>query len=474
VSHSAQAITVGRSASWAPQHRVVSFTLLGASAVAVTAVATLRSPQLGCTVALLLLVATAQAAQPAAGVTALVLTWLVAPGIRRVLGYEAGTPTQDPLSIAPFLATGVVALMTAWRFRIPRLITVLGAVVCAGMLFGLAGAAGHLSAAVYSLVAYLSAFGALLIGWREGVLPLERWTLVRVLAVAAPLLALYALYQYFIAMPVWDQRWLDTVDFTSIGAPEAGKIRSFASVNSPGLLGTVLALSMVLYAGRRGLLRWASVALVITAAGLSVTYVRGAWLALAIAAVVFVLTSGRQAPRRLARIAVLMTVAVSALSATGGTYTAIVDRISTFGSLGSDQSARARQATPTQTLPELVGRPLGFGLGSAGEATRLAKTPGLRAPDNGYLAMAYQLGLLGGLLVIGSLLTAMAIALRRLYARGDPDRALLSGVFVFFLISLLSGDGFYGFAGITLWYFIGAALGRSHAGGEAASTLAGT
>jgi putative inorganic carbon (hco3(-)) transporter len=211
----------------------------------------------------------------------------------------------------------------------------------------------------------------------------------------------------------------------------------------------------------------------VAAAGLSVTYVRGAWVAMAVAAVVLVLVSGRRAARRVGRLGVLMTLAVLALSGTGSTYTAIVARITTLGSLGTDQSARARTAAPQQVLPELAGRPLGFGLGSAGEATRLAKTSGLRAPDNGYLAMAYQLGFVGGLLVIGALLSAIAIALRRLYGVRDPDRALLTAVFAFFLVSLLSGDGFYGFAGMTLWYFAGAALGRSRAGHVEGSTLAG-
>jgi O-antigen ligase len=364
--------------------------------------------------------------------------------------------------------------MTAWRTGVPRIVAVLAAFVAAGMVLGLAGASGAPRAALYALVAYLGAFGALLLGWQEGSLPLVRWTLVRVLTVAAPLLALYALYQYFVGMPRWDQQWLATVDFSSIGAPEAGKIRSFASLNSPGLLGLVLALTMVLYIGREGLVRWTSIALIVTVGGLSVTYVRSAWVALAAAAIVLVLVSGRQAARRVGRVGVLMVMAVLALSATGSTYTAVVGRIATFGSLNSDQSARARTATPLQLLPELTSRPFGYGLGSAGEATRLSLTSGLKAPDNGYLAMAYQLGFAGALLVVGALLTAIALAMRRLLLRRDPDRALLAALFTFFLVALAGADGFYGFAGVTLWYVTGAALGRSAAPRDVPSTLSTT
>lgn len=437
---------------------------LGATlAVVGTAAATLQSLQFGCTVALLLLVICAYAGNPSAGVGALVLVWLLAPGIRRVLALESAPVGHDPLSVAPYLATAAVATMAAWRYGVPRLVVGLGAAFVAGMVFGVPSASSNASAGVYSALAYLSAFGMLLLGWHEGRRPLTHWTPLRVLSIMAPLLGAYALYQYFGQMPAWDQAWLDTVDFSSIGAPEPDKIRSFAALNSPGLLGLMLALAIVLYTARSGLVRWSAIALVVTAGGLSVTYVRSAWLALAVAAIVLLVLSGRQAARRVGRLALLMTLMVVVLSATGSTYTAVVDRLGTFGSLGSDDSAQARTATPSQVLPELAGRPLGYGLGSAGEATRLAKTPGLKAPDNGYLAMAYQLGFVGAILVVGTLLTAIAIALRRLYAARDPERAVIAALFAFFLVALAGGDGFYGLAGVMLWYVAGAALGRTAA-----------
>jgi hypothetical protein len=468
MNHPPMLVAVGPPTWSSPRTRLAAVGLLGCAAVTVTAAAILQSPQLGCTVALVFLVVTAYAALPPAGVAALVLTWLVAPGIRRVLGLEVGYVPEDPLSVAPLVATAAVAAMVAWRIRLPRLVSVMAALVGAAMLFGLPSASGQASAALYSLASYLGAFSAVVIGWREGGSPVKRWTLLRVLSFAAPVLALYAIYQYFVELPSWDQAWLDTVDFSSIGAPEDGKIRSFASLNSPGLLGLVLAVAILFYTGREGMARWTSAALVVVAGGLSITYVRGAWLSLAVAAVVLVLASGRRAVPRVARLALLL-----ALSATGSTYTAFFERIGTIGSLGQDDSARARTAMPAEVLPDLVGRPMGYGLGSAGEATRLSKSSGLRAPDNGYLAMAYQLGFVGALMFVGALLTALAIALRRLFARGDPDRALVAALFVFFLVALLGGDQFYGFAGVMLWYLTGAALGRSVTGRRALSTLSG-
>jgi hypothetical protein len=167
----------------------------------------------------------------------------------------------------------------------------------------------------------------------------------------------------------------------------------------------------------------------------------------------------------------LLVLAVLALSTSPATYKAFSDRVGTLGSLSQDQSARARTATPSEVLPELVGRPAGFGLGSAGQATLLAPATGLRSPDNGYLAMAYQLGLVGGLLVVGAMLWAMGTALRRLFAGRDPDRALIAALFALFLVALVSGDQFYGFAGVMLWYTTGAGLGRSMAARDEPRTL---
>jgi O-antigen ligase len=434
--------------------------VLGAVAGLATAVATVRSPQLGCAVALVLVAVIAYAASPAAGVTALTLTWLLAPGIRRVLGWEAGQLSHDPLSVAPFVATAAVAVMAAYRVPVPARVLAVPAAAAGGLLIGMAVGLRAPNAAIYGLVAYGGALSAFVVGWSDADRPLARCQMLRVVWLAAPALALYALYQYFAGLPAWDQAWLDNVDFTSIGAPEEGKIRAFASLNAPGLLGIVLALAILVHAGRPGLLR-AAPAMVVVAAGLAVTYVRGAWGALVIGALVVLLASRGRDAVRVGRLAVLLGAAVLVLSASSGTYSAFLGRVETFGTLGADQSAQARTALPTSLLPQLVHQPLGYGLGTAGEASRLAAGDALEAPDNGYLAMAYQLGFAGALLVIGALLTAMAVAARRLQRARDPDAGLVLGLFAFFVVALALGDQFYGFAGVLLWYTVGAGLARA-------------
>jgi hypothetical protein len=437
--------------------------VLGLVAATAVAASTVSSPQLGCAVALVLAVVVAYAASPGAGVTALTLTWLLVPAIRRVLGLEVGFLSQDPLSVAPFLATAAVAVMAAWRVRLPRKALAFPAAAAAGLLLGVPVGLRDPNAAVFGLVAYLGALSAFVVGWTDGAQPFARVRMLRVVWLAAPWLALYALYQYFVGLPAWDEAWLDNVEFTSIGAPEEGKIRAFASLNAPGLLGLVLALAILVGSGRAGLRPSAAPAVIVVAAGLAVTYVRGAWVSLVVGALFLLLAGGGRAVPQFGRLAVLLTVAVLVLSASGSTYTAFLGRVETLTALGQDESAQARTALPISALPQLVLQPFGFGLGSAGEPSQLSGRDGLEAPDNGYLAMVYQLGFVGALLVVGALLAAMASSGRRLLAARAPERGLVLGLYAFFVVALALGDQFYGFAGALLWYTVGAGVARAMA-----------
>jgi len=449
--------------AWTARAGRAGLVAVGSVAIFAVAATTVRSPQLGCSLAIVGLVVAAYVGRPTAGLAALWVVWLLAPGVRRVLGLEFGYEAQDPLSVAPFVATAAIAVIAGLRTPLPRKVVVLLLAVLGGFVLGLpSGAASNPSAAAFALLAYGSAVGAFILGWREGREAVRSWTLSRALVIAVPPLAAYGLYQYFVSLPEWDRFWLSVVNFTSVGAPEEGKIRVFSTLNSPGLLANVLALALLLQLSRRrpSALSFAGVAL--AGLALALTYVRTAWIAFAVATAVLAFASrGRALPQILATTAALA-LAIVVLTLTGGTLEALSERVGTLGQLGTDVSAQQRQATPSELLPELAVRPFGFGLGSAGEASlRLASSTRLGAPDNGYLSMAYQLGLPGALLVVGGFLTAMWWGLRGAFRRRDPERVVISGLFAFFVISLIAGDQFYGFVGVILWFLAGACVSRS-------------
>lgn len=447
--------------------------MLAAVAALATAILTVRSPQLGASAALVGVVITAYVGHRPAGLAALWALWLLAPGLRRVLGLETGYVGSDPLAVVPFAATGLVAALALLQFRLPRQATIILIAAGVGLLVGLPAGIGNPTAAVFAAVAYGSALGAFVIGWNEGDRPLGHWSLSRALGFGAPVLALYALYQYFVGLPTWDDVWLEQVDFVSVEAPEEGEVRVFSTLNAPAVLAVVLALGLLLGLVRRriGPVWLALMALV--ALALVLTYVRSVWLALAVGLLtLLVITRGRATPRLLALVAVLG-VAGLGLSLSQGTFDAVVERASTFGDLDSDVSANAREETARGLIPQLLTAPLGYGLGSAGEATRLGDGgEGLRVVDNGYLSLAYQVGIPGAVLVLAGLFAATWTSARSALG-ADPDRsaAALTAVFASFLVLLLSGDQLYGLPGVLLWYLIGAALARQ-AGSEVQSAAA--
>jgi len=453
--------------------RNLGFIALAAVAALATAILTVRSPQLGASAALVGLVVTAYVGHRPTGLAALWALWLLAPGLRRVLGLETGYVGADPLAVAPFAATGLVAALALLQFRLSRQATLVLVAGGVGLLLGLPAGIANPSAAAFAGVAYASALGALVIGWSEGGRPLRRWSLSRALAVGAPVLALYALFQYFVALPAWDDAWLEQVDFVSVGSPEEGRVRVFSTLNAPAVLAIVLSLGLLLGLVRRRVGPVSLALMTLVTVALAVTYFRSAWLALVVGILVLLMiTRGRAMPQLLALVAVLA-VAGLALSLSQGTLDAFVGRVSTFGSLDTDVSAEARGETAQALAPRILVAPLGYGLGSTGEATRLAGgDEGLPVVDNGYLSLAYQVGIPGALLVLAGLFVATWTSARSAL-RADPDRnaATLTAVFAFFIVLLLSGDQLYGLPGAILWYLVGAALARQAADGvEPAAT----
>lgn len=430
------------------------------AAAALLAGVTVVSMQLACAIVLVGAVIAVFACSRTSGLIALWMLWLTAPLIRRVFGLIDGYIGADPLALAPFVATAAVAVLQLMRTPLTRRTALVLGAALFGLALGVPAAIAEPRAGIFGLAAYGSAVVCIVLGYGEGAAAGSGFTLRRALFLATPLIAVYGILQYFLPLTEWDERWLSTVDIASIGAPEEDHIRIFATLNSPATLAVVLAIAVLfaMSSGRLSLARTGLIALLMTALGL--TFVRSAIVALVGGLVgLAVATRGRAA----ARIAVLLlatAVPVLVLSTVSPTGQAIVDRVATLGALEGDVSADARVQTPLELLPEAVGQPLGHGLGSAGEATKLRDSGGLRFTDNGYLAMIWQLGPVGFLLVIGSAVAAVAMLARtRPPAGGHRElKGLLMSGLVLLLVLAFGGDIFYGASGAIFWYIVGKAL----------------
>ena len=273
---------------------------------------------------------------------------------------------------------------------------------------------------------------------------------------ACRLIAAYAIAQRYLPMSPWDQHWLDTTNFDSIGTGRNDhSVRVFGSLNSPGTLGALLlgsGCSATSVASSTA--RCAILGAVLIVVALSLTYVRAAQWALVIAALSHVDRLPRPQP-------------ASGGREHGGDRAGVARALPgerrgarRGESLRDDHEARRRPVRDRplyellQPRPEAVGTPQGHGLGTAGESTKLEGTSDLRFPDNGYLSLMYQVGPLGFLLVMAALVAVMRAAWNVAREPGPGQEICLSGyqcmVFIAFLLP--SGDAFYGLSGVVLWY----------------------
>jgi len=398
------------------------------------------------------------------GIAALFALWFLAPGIRRLLGLATGYVENDPLSLAPFLATAALATLELLRFHVPGRVRRILLVAAAGFAVGLPiGLLTGPRAAVYAFAAYLAAVSGAILGFGESG-SLRESVLRRILLFALPPIAVYAVLQRFLPLPSWDQAWVDATGFSSIGTGEADRVRVFGTLNSPGTLAALLGLSLLAFLSVHRA-RWTVVAgAAVVAVALAVTFGRGAWVSLIVGGLAHVIvTNGRSARLVLGAAAVLVTVTL-ALAPVSPTANLVLDRFKSITDFQGDTSSYERRSTFREEFPKAAQVPPGHGLGSAGEPSKLTGESSLRAPDNGYLALIYQVGPLGFLLVLAALGMVVKAAWdgARARAPGQELRQLLFAMLAFLLTQLFFGDAFYGIGGVILWFISGQVLAADY------------
>lgn len=442
--------------------RNVASIALAALALVAGALA-VHSMQVAVTLVLLVLLLAVRTESRTAGLVTLWSYWLLAPFLRRVLELTVATSGSDPLSLLPFLATAMLALMELRENRLNRRARMILALAAIGILLGVPiGLVADPAASSFAAVAYIAGLSAFILGWGDGVRPASLASLHRVLAVALVPLALYAIAQYFFSLTSWDANWVASAELASIGAPQEGHIRVFSTLNSPFTFAIVLAVGVILGLGVQRRLGTGIAVTVPLLVALALTFVRSAWLALVVGVLVF---AGAARGRSGGRIAAVVAICLLALVTVGGsnpTTSAFTRRVTSLGN-PEDVSARERLETTKRLLPTSLSQPLGAGLGQAGLAVRLEQTGRKRAEvvDDGYLSLLYQSGPFGFLLVLAALIASVRAAvqaLSRAESQNRPAQAALLASLVALLVALASADVFFGLPGAILWYLCGLAV----------------
>jgi O-antigen ligase len=455
--------TSGPAQRWNPREGLstASALALGIALSACVAYLTVISLQAACTAGVCILIVGVYARSRSVGMALLWTFWLLAPLIRRLFGLEGQYLSADPLALAPFLATaGCVALELAAGGISRRALTVMSVAIL-GYALGIPAGVHQSTSMIFSLFAYGSAVGALALGYREASRIGGGFSMRSAVVLLMPLLAVYAVLQFVGPLPRWDETWLQSVNFTTTGSPLLGHIRVWSTLNSPGTFAALAGVAVLCYLGSKRFTVLTLVAVGVVLVALALSFVRSSWVSLVVGVAVLAIASrGRGSGRLLGATAAVVGI-VLAFAASSPTLGAVLNRADTLGATGSDTSAQARLSRPQTVIPKAAARPGGFGLGAAGESSRLtpSSTDAIRASDNGYLALIYQLGLGGFVLVLGALIYSTRSAVRGVFRqRRDPSSAIRLALLAFLFTMMFFGDMLYGITGVIFWYVLGSAL----------------
>ncbi len=250
---------------------------------------------------------------------------------------------------------------------------------------------------------------------------------------------------------------------TASGVSRTAKVRVFGDAQQPGRAGPAAGTVAALLPDRpHGARRSRSPAPAIVTVALSLTFVRSAWLALIAAGIAHVVVSRGRSAR---------VVFGAGGGDRGGNPGAVageprrrndvVERFETIDNLGARRLGDDRSATSRQHAARRrrgAARPRARHGGRVDEAERESE---LRAPDNGYLSLMYQVGPIGFLLVMVALgyMLRRGVERRRARAPGQELRWLLFAMLDPPAGAAAAGDEFYGSHGVILWFIGGSGAG---------------
>jgi hypothetical protein len=388
--------------------------------------------------------------------------WFLTPEVRRFVDWQSGWHPQSTVMLAPHLVAGLTLftlLRHSPKLELKHLFPFV--LVFVGLLYGFA--VGFfmvgLPGATYDLLVWtvpvLTAF-YLVVHWRN--YPDYRHVTQRTFSWGLLVIGLYGLLQFF-DPPAWDQFWMNHVEMDSIGEPEPFKVRVFSTLNSPGPLSTVIMAGLLVLLSGGGLLRWP--ALVAGGVGFALSLVRSYWGAFVVG--LCVLAAQYRGRFRLQLLATLIVVGliVYPLLSFGPLAEVVSERLRTFGDVQADSSWGDRLSLYLEYTPQALGDPVGKGLGSVGEVTKLSTEGGALGQfgkfDSGLLQIPLVLGWPGTLLYVGGLIWLLYYALLRT-EQADLFAVASRGIVAAMLAASLSGPVVSGVVGMVLWYFLGLAV----------------
>lgn len=344
--------------------------------------------------------------------------YILTPFVRRIVDYKIGVYSDDPvIMIAPFLVSGLAILSIARHWRNLSHKAFKPALIClVACTYGLIVTVGY-GAPVPAVKEYLGWAGPIMMGivvlihWDD--YPKFRSAVGKTMSWALVVTGIYGLIQYFI-FPPWDDLWMRGAEITSLGAPEALKVRVYSMLNSAGPFGMIVVTALLMQFAEKGPV--SRIGIFVGVIGAMLSNVRSAWLGFIVGVLIAFVRSDGLLKRRL-----LITILVAIF--VGGPLflrsplskpitDRVNDRIDSMENIEDDGSFQARASLYLHTPALVMGAPLGRGFAST-------------AYDSAWVTMLTQLGVIAGIAYIYGFVTFI-LTLVRLRLRDSDHFGMLA------------------------------------------------
>ena len=408
-------------------------------------------------VALLLAVYLVGTGRNLAYVHLVLVLWLLAPGLRRIVDWQTTYHATSPILLAaPAACLAGVFFVAGRRVRLPTMH--LAALTVFTVSLGYAVVAGVVVSGLLPALASFSAWGPpFLLGVFVVFLPETPHRLATRLAdqswIYLGVLGGYGVLQWVVA-PAWDTAWMSAVSSIAFtfGDPEPFGIRVFSLLNAPYPLGCALVVLLVTQLGRK-LTVGRSLALAVGIATLGLSAVRAAWLVLAL--VLLLLAARGRFPWRAAVVGAVGVIGAAVLAPQTFSET-VGQRFGTIASGRSDVSYAARDQFYATVVPRLLGDPTGRGFGSTGAGVRASGSSAdatFRDVDSTYIDVLRTFGP-----IVGALVTIVIVAVIVQYwvrlGGGEGPYAGWSALLLAVPVLAALGDVFGASTGAFVWLFL--------------------
>ncbi|AOZ92682.1 O-antigen ligase family protein [Paenibacillus crassostreae] len=335
------------------------------------------------------------------------LIWVVSPEIRRLMDWSFQSYSDTSIiSLMPY-CVGLILLIPIVKNikQVDRRISLISKIMGVALIYGFF--LGFLSFGLSSVFDLLNNIVPFLVLIYVNVSNFDsdvrdKW--LRSFSYLGVIVATYGIYQYMV-LPPWDEFWMIRSKMGSIGLPEPQNFRVFSILNSPGPAGVFLGLALAIMTVQKKWRVFGIIGIMIVAFGLLLTLVRVGWIACLVMILAYFIRAHLKNKIKLLGLVMIFAVAyVFVLPLLPGANN-VVSRIETFGSLEEDHSFNERLNFSSNILSQVVGNPIGMGLGSSGLGAKLTQNSDtLVSFDNGYLNIFYTFGLPLGIAIIATLI----------------------------------------------------------------------